>query len=294
MRDRPYHIPVMVDEVVSILKPILNDIILDVTVGGGGHFSALIDSCSECLAIGVDRDMEAVSRCNDRFADNVHVRIAHGRMSGVKEILDGLGVKSVNVVLADLGISSHQVDDSERGFSFRSENRLDLRMDATEGVTAGEVLGRMSENEIERILREFGEERFSRRIASAIKNSGEINTAKELEGIIWSSIPAKFRRQKIHPATRTFMALRIMVNDELNELSSFLEDIPRFLAEGSRMVVISYHSLEDRIVKMAFKKMVKSGEYEFLVKGVLKPKYDEIKINRRSRSAKLRAIRRVA
>ena len=285
-----WHEPVMVAEVLRFLAPGPGKLIVDATVGTGGHAEAVLERGA--ALIGIDRDPLALQLARERlsrFGDRV--RLVRGNFRELGEIVAGLGLGKVDGVLFDLGMSSFQLEDPGRGFSFTREGPLDMRMDPSQSLTAHEIVNRWPEEEICRILREFGEERYARRIARAIVRSRPIDTTTELAEIVVRCYPPGHRR--IHPATRTFQALRIAVNDELAALREGLLAAIRILGIGGAVVAISFHSLEDRIVKHTFRQRWIAGEVEILTKKPLTPSPEEVARNLRARSAKLRAARRI-
>lgn len=289
-----YHKPVMVKEVVGLLVHERTKVIVDATVGGGGHAMALLQAMERGELIGIDRDSEALVAASvvlDR--PGFVVRLISGRLSYIDRVLTEIGVDRVDGMLADLGVSSYQLDTPSRGFSFKETGPLDMRMDSTVGESAADLIRRLSEGELANLIHELGEERYSRRIARAIKKKLSIETTSALVEVICDAIPPQNRWSKIHPATRTFQALRIAVNDELGELSRFLEIAPYLLSAGGRLVVISYHSLEDRKVKRAFRSLEESEKFFLPFRKVILPSAEEIKNNPRSRSAKLRILERI-
>ncbi len=295
------HRPVMLDEVISFIKPGKGDVIVDATIGAGGHSCEILKLIGpEGLLIGIDKDEEILkiadkylSRISDSYklyqADNIELDY----------ILDKLKIEKVNGILLDLGVSSLQLDSFDRGFSFNKEGPLDMRMDRTHGMTAEDLLKRVSEKKMADIFWRYGEERRSRRVARAIvqerKRGTNIKTTTQLAKIVEKALytPGKYlKKRPIHPATRVFQALRIVVNDELKSVEQFLNNACRSLAEGSRIVAISFHSLEDRLVKRAFREGKNTSLLEILTKKPLTPLDSEIRENIRSRSAKLRAAER--
>lgn len=291
----PPHRPVMVEEVLKWLGPRPGQVVLDCTVGVGGHASAILEQLGpRGLLIGVDKDEEALEmakRFLAPFADNV--RLFHADYRDVESILDEAAVEGgrVDGIFLDLGASSLQLDSPERGFSFREEGPLDMRMDRSERITASDLLAKLSVDELTDIFKKFGEERWSRRIARAIKRAAPIKTTTQLASLIEKTVPRK--KTRIHPATRVFQALRIAVNRELESLEVFLNTCYRFQRSGGRTVVISFHSLEDRLVKHSFLKGSRAGVYRVLTKKPVRPTPEEVQGNVRSRSAKLRAVERL-
>ena len=291
-----YHVPVMLHEVLEFLNLRAGCRAIDATLGGGGHAEAMLEAISPGgELIGIDRDPDAIGAALERLdKPGSRVRLIRGRMGDIGRMMDEGGVDSVDAILADLGVSSFQLDFAARGFSFRNDAPLDMRLDPAEGESAAELVARLSEEELARVIWEFGEERFSRRIARKIKERGSVATTAELAELASMSYPPKARRGRIHPATRTFQALRIAVNDEMGELDRFLEAAPGLLSPGGRMAVISYHSLEDRRVKRAFRELAARGGFLLPVRKAVAPSDDEMRENPRSRSAKLRVLEREA
>ena len=286
-----WHEPVMLGEVLSFLKPKEEKLILDATVGTGGHAEAILAQ-GACL-IGLDRDPEALElarRRLSRFGERARLVCANFR--NLRKTLSHLGVKRVDGVLFDLGVSSLQLARPARGFSFREEGPLDMRMDPTQPLTAAELVARLPEEELARLLREYGEERYARRIARAIvqaRKKAPIRSTTQLARIVARCYPPGYHR--IHPATRTFQALRIAVNDELSALEEGLAQAIEVLRPGGVVCVLSFHSLEDRIVKNMFRGKAAQRNLEILTKKPLRPRPEEVERNPRARSAKLRAAR---
>jgi len=253
------HRSVLLEEVLSYLEPHPGGIYLDGTLGAGGHSRAILErSAPDGRVIGVDRDPAALAAARATlapFADRV--TFVHGRFGEVDRHLADLGIDRIDGFVIDLGVSSPQLDHAERGFSFTREGPLDMRMDPTQGETALELLRDVPGDELSTILRDYGEERYHKKLARLIKEAvraGTLQTTLDLAQLVAAAIPAaEQRKSKIHPATRTFQALRIAVNHELDELERFLEIFPSLLAPGGRCLVISFHSLEDRLVKQRFR-----------------------------------------
>ncbi|OHB87453.1 MAG: 16S rRNA (cytosine(1402)-N(4))-methyltransferase [Planctomycetes bacterium RIFCSPHIGHO2_02_FULL_50_42] len=291
----PPHQPVMLKEVLEWLRPRPGQVVLDCTVGVGGHATAILkELVPGGVLIGVDKDGEALDMAKRFLAPYVdNVRLFHADYRDAESVLKEAGVEGgkVDGILLDLGASSLQLDSSERGFSFRQEGPLDMRMDRSGGVTAASLLEKLSEKELADIFWTFGEERWSRRIARAIKRESPIETTAQLAGLIERTVPG--RRGRIHPATRVLQALRIAVNRELESLETFLDKSYGFQRTGGRTVAISFQSLEDRIVKHAFLRGSHAGTYRILTKKPVRPSQEEIQRNIRSRSAKLRAVERL-
>jgi 16S rRNA (cytosine1402-N4)-methyltransferase len=287
------HATVMRDEVVRAIAPRAGGTYVDATLGGAGHTVALLEAEPRARIVGLDRDPAAIAAAEERLGPVAdRVMLVRATFSRVREELDALGVPRADGLVADLGVSSPQLDEAERGMSFRREGPLDMRMDPGSGETAVELIDRLSDDELADVIYQYGEERRSRRIARSIKKalaSGELQTTLDLRRAIVRAVgPA--RVGGVDPATRTFQALRIAVNRELEELEALLASLPGVLAEGGVAAIISFHSLEDRLVKRAFQAV----GWEPLTKKPLVASDEEQQQNPRSRSAKLRAARRVA
>jgi 16S rRNA (cytosine1402-N4)-methyltransferase len=296
MIDTPLHKPVMVDEVLDYLNLQSGQIILDCTVGGGGHASGILDKIKpDGFLIGIDKDMEILQTAKQALSKTTgKFKLYHADYSDIDEVLRQAEVDKVNGVLLDLGVSSLQFDQADRGFSFAKEAPLDMRMDRSRGITAQNLIQRLSETELAELLWKYGEERWSRRIARAIlkeKKGVGITSTIQLAAIVERVVPRG--KSKIHPATRVFQALRIAVNKELDNLEIFLDKIYNYMAVGARIVIISFHSLEDRIVKNKFIEKAKQNIFKVLTKKPITPREAEIEENVRSRSAKLRAAERI-
>ena len=288
------HTSVLVKESLSFLKLTPGMTVVDGTLGGGGHTRLLAESVGpRGKVIAIDRDPSAIERGAKELA-NLPIRFAQANFCNLPEVLDAVEVESIDGMLLDVGISSDQLADRERGFSFDSDGPLDLRFDPTEGEPAWRLINRLRPETLADLIYEFGEERHSRRIARRIAQARErqpIESAKEFAKLVVSAIPRQATNKKrIHPATRTFQALRIAVNEELKSLQIALERIPSRLKPGGRLVVISFHSLEDRLVKTAFRS---PQTWNCLTKSPVEAAPDEVAMNRRSRSARLRAAERI-
>ena len=284
----------MLAEVLEHLTPQRGGLFVDCTVGLGGHTRALLDA-GATRVIGFDRDGQALAIARDRLAPyGDRLSLEHGDYRGLEPALDARGVTTVDGVLADLGVSSMQLDAEGRGFSFRRDEPLDMRMDTSAGRTAAEALRGVEEKTLADLVYEFGEERHSRRIARAIvaaRGDRPIETTGQLADIVRRAVPRK-GYTRIDPATRTFQAIRIWVNRELEGLDGFLGGAARRLAPGGRLVVITFHSLEDRIVKHTFRALQAEGTIAIRTKRPLVPGEAEVAKNPRARSAKLRAAER--
>ncbi len=309
------HISVLANEVLDLLSPTSGGLYVDGTLGAAGHTRLLLEASSpEGQVIGIDRDEVALALAGDRLGDGFEGRFrsVHGSFENITEHLSSLGVSQVDGILLDLGVSSMQLDTSERGFSFMRDGPIDMRMDTSRGETALELIERVSESDLVEILRDYGEERFSRRIADRLKRDASDNlltSTLSLADSISACIPRAVKNKtRIHPATRSFQALRIAVNRELDQLEHFLEIFPDLLVPGGRCAIISFHSLEDRMVKRRFRSLGKvsnlppdlarkAGERVDPVCTVLTRKpitatEEEIQLNARSRSAKLRGCQK--
>jgi 16S rRNA (cytosine1402-N4)-methyltransferase len=296
--NRPQHVPVLLDEVLQFLNVRTGSVIADTTVGLGGHSAAIARKLGgEGRLICFDRDPEAMELAKARMQElRVEIGSEMPEVDFVprpfSEAASVIEPGSLDGLLADFGVSSLQLDEAHRGFSFRQEGPLDMRMDTRLGETAGQVVNQEDENELADLIYEFGEERRSRRIARAIVRARPISTTAELAGIISAAAPS-MKGDKIHPATKTFQALRIRVNNELGEIRTLLKSAPSLLKSGGRLVLISFHSLEDRQVKDAFREASHDGIYEVLTKKPVVAEEQEQMRNPRSRSAKLRAAERL-
>lgn len=287
-----FHDSVMTAEVMQWLSPHSGGYYADLTLGGGGHAAAILDAASpEGRVLGIDRDLAALNAAQLRLsAFGDRARLVHARFSALSDCLrNNLAIQRVDGLVADLGVSSPQLDQAERGFSFQHNGPLDMRMDTSSGETARQLLARLPEAELADVIYEFGEERKSRRIARAIKRAvhdGGLETTDELRRVV--SAACGGRSGRTDPSTRTFMALRIAVNTELDELGKLLRQLPDVLRPGGVAVLISFHSLEDRLVKRAFRD---EHRLEVLTKKPVCAGLDEVERNPRARSAKLRAAR---
>ncbi len=287
------HLPVIAKEVLESLAPKQGQIVLDLTAGFGGHAHLLHQAIGNTgHYYGIDRDPEARTFFLNRFKDCSNITHLAGTFDTAPTLLARVGVTKVDVVLADIGISSYQVDNANRGFSFAKEGPLDMRMSPDTGLSAADLVNSMETEPLANLIYNYGEERRSRQIADAIckrRRKKKFTTTTDLAECIANAS----RGGKIHPATRTFQALRIAVNGELDQLATILQNIPPLLNSQGRFGIISFHSLEDRLVKNAFKQLQKSGDFNILTKKPIVAGVEEIKTNKRSRSAKLRVIEKV-
>ena len=291
------HLPVMTAGVLEHLRPEHGGLFVDCTVGLGGHSRALLEAGATRL-IGLDRDPEALARARDTLAPwGDRVELVHADYRSIDDVLDRRQIDRVDGALADLGVSSMQFDSPGRGFSFQRDEPLDMRMDQSGGDTAAALVARSTEREIADAIFQFGEERLSRRIARAIveaRREAPVDTTGRLATIVRRALPRR-GYQRIDPATRTFQALRIWVNRELDGLDRFIEAASRRLRIGARLVVIAFHSLEDRIVKHTLRALQqRDGLVQVLTKKPIVPRDEEVAANPRARSAKLRAAERIA
>jgi 16S rRNA (cytosine1402-N4)-methyltransferase len=296
MADR-VHEPVLTAEAMALLAPERGGLFVDCTVGLGGHTQALLEA-GATKVLGLDRDRDALRMAGERLtAFGERVELVHADYRDLPRVLDQRGVAGVAGALADLGVSSMQLDAEGRGFSFRRDEPLDMRMDQSQGPTAADLLRQAGEEELANVIFEHGEERYSRRIARAVvaaRRTTEIATTGQLAQLVRRAVPHR-GYQRIDPATRTFQALRIWVNRELEQLDEFLGTACSRLLTGARLVVITFHSLEDRIVKHAFRALAQGrAALQVLTKRPIVPGDAEIERNPRARSAKLRAIERLA
>ena len=293
----PQHLPVMSREVVALLRPERGGLFVDCTVGLGGHSRALLEA-GATRVLGLDRDPDALAIARESLSEwGDRVELVHADYRDLPRVLDARGIDGVNGTLADLGVSSLQLDAADRGFSFRRDEPLDMRMDRTQGPTAAELLQDADERSLADVIFQYGEERFSRRIARAIVRAREetpVATTGRLAAIVRRAVP-RAGYQRIDPATRTFQALRIWVNRELEGLDTFLTAAAQCLLAGARLAVISFHSLEDRIVKHLFRALERGeAALRIVTKRPLVPDAADVDANPRARSAKLRAIERWA
>lgn len=303
------HDPVMVDEIAAVFDPVPAGTIVDATLGGGGHSDAILSRRADLDVLGIDQDPDALVAASDRLARHgARLRASRRRFDQLADALDEHGIEQISGALFDLGVSSPQLDRAERGFSYRHDGPLDMRMDRDQTWSASDVVNGYSHDELADVLRRYGDERFASRIARAICAARPIQTTSELAAIVTSAIPAAARRTGGHPAKRTFQAIRIEVNNELGALPDALDQAVEATMPGGRIAVLSYHSGEDRIVKDRF--AAAAGRCECpddlpcvcgavqtvrLVRGVpKKPSASERERNRRAASARLRVVERIA
>jgi 16S rRNA (cytosine1402-N4)-methyltransferase len=288
------HVPVLLDEVLEWLDVKPDGTYIDATLGAGGHSAAIASRLTSGKLISLDQDAQAIALAAERLKKfGTTVKLVESSFSRIAEVVHELGIPGVDGVLADLGVSSMQLDQAERGFSFREAGPLDMRMASGDELTAEEIVNRWSEKEIADTLYREAEEHDSRRIARAIVKARPIRDTAHLATVV-AGARKQWGRQRLHPATKTFLALRIAVNRELEALGQFLSRTPATLNSGGRLVVLSYHSGEDRLVKRAFQEGEREGTLRVLTRHVIQPKDGEISANPRSRSAKLRCAERVS
>jgi 16S rRNA (cytosine1402-N4)-methyltransferase len=304
------HTPVLLQEVMDLLGCSPGNVVVDCTVGGGGHaYEILKRILPGGYLIGIDRDPNALNAAEKRLEEFAnHFTLVHSNYINMERILEDLGIKEVDGILMDLGVSSHQLDEKERGFSYMQDASLDMRMDPTQAFSAYNVVNEYSQNELRRIIRNYGEERWADRIAGFIVDNRPVETTGQLVDIIKRAIPAGARRSGPHPAKRTFQAIRIEVNQELSQLGESIEKAVKMLRPGGRLCIITFHSLEDRIVKRAFRDLSnpcicptgapictcgRKPEVKIITGRPVTPSAAELSINPRSRSAKARACERI-
>lgn len=315
MSQGTFHVPVMVEEVLELVRPCPPGVVVDATVGGGGHAAAILADRRDVVVIGIDQDEEALAFAGERLAIfGGRAIVRRGRFDDLDAILTaipGSGLPregGISVILFDLGVSSHQLDDPRRGFSYRLDAPIDMRMDQSAATSAADIVNCSDVDDLAELFRLHGEERFAKRIARSIVRNRPITTTVELAAVVADAVPPAHRRRG-HPARRVFQALRVAVNDELSTLEIALDKGVELVVPGGRIVVISYHSGEDRIVKRRFREWSTArctcppgspctcGTRPLvrqLTKGALRPSADEIERNPRAREARLRAIERLA
>lgn len=287
----PRHYPVLLTESLEYLAVRPDGVYADLTAGLGGHVGAIARLLESGFVIACDRDAESLELARSNTADwAARIRFFHGTFSKLPEALEANGVSAVDGLLADLGVSRYQLNSAERGFSLMEDGPLDMRMDRGSGFTAADLVNELPEKALADLIYQLGEERRSRRISRAIVRARPIRTTGRLAQVIEQAAP---RTGRIHPATQTFMALRLKVNGELEELEELLRIAPERLKSGGRFVVLTFMSTEDRKVKRAFQSLVREGRARILTRHVVKPARTEVLENAASRSAKLRAIERV-
>jgi 16S rRNA (cytosine1402-N4)-methyltransferase len=312
----PEHISVMRDTCIDLLTPAINKsetpVVVDATLGLGGHSEALLQSNPNLVLIGIDRDLDAIVKAKNRLAKfENRAKLNHAIFDEITEVVNSFGYNKVDGILFDLGVSSMQLDQSDRGFSYSQDAPLDMRMDRSTGITASEIVNTYAPGELVRILRTYGEEKFATRIVENIvkeRAKAPLNSTAQLATLVKESIPAATRRTGGNPAKRTFQALRIETNDELGAVNRAIPQALELLKVGGRLVVMSFQSLEDRIVKEIFAQATTSGtprdlpidlpefaaKFALVVRGLVLPSEAEIAANSRAQSVRLRAIERLA
>ncbi len=287
------HIPVMLPEVLNYLNVQPEGIYLDGTVGAGGHATPILDQLSgQGKLICIDRDAEALEICKTKFSASARLfSLHHAPYDTFPRILSKLGIPQVNGILLDLGLSSLQLNSASRGFSFQTSGPLDMRFDPTTGIPVDQWIRTVSERKLAEVIRDYGEEFRARAIAHSIKTGPPVHTTEALKEAIRRSTPPRHREKTL---ARVFQALRIVVNQELEHLKKFLDQFIQYLAPAGRIVIISYHSLEDRLVKQKFRALAQGGSLQILTRKPLSPSPEEQQANRRSRSAKLRAAEKTS
>jgi len=289
------HVPVMLDEVTEHLSLRPGQVVVDGTAGSGGHAAEMLRRIlPDGQLILLDRDRGALDRLKARFGRRGTVRFFHANFCDIDQVLQEAGLPQVDACLLDLGVSSLQLADPQRGFSFERPGPLDMRYDRAQETTAEQVVNRWSADRLAEALRAYGDQPFARRIARAVVGARPIRRTDELAEVVASAVPAAWRRkQKIHPATRVFQAVRIAVNNELDSLETFLDKIVPLLKPGGRVVILSFHSGEDRIVKTRFREAAREGRVRLPVTKPQRPTPEEVEANPRARSARLRVAERL-
>ncbi len=308
------HVSAMLQEAVACLSCRPGGVYVDGTIGGGGHARAICEQIMPGgMLIGIDQDRDAIANAQsllEPFAPQVH--LFHGNFVGLPDYLNQLKISAVDGILLDLGLSQHQLESSGRGFSFQKDEPLDMRMDIRSAITAADLINDLGEVELIRIFKDYGEERWSKRIARAIvaqRSRSKLRTSRQLAELVRSAVPGRAAaQQKIHPATRVFMALRIVVNSELERLETFLDTAVDYLSPGGRLCILSFHSLEDRMVKQRFKALAKGctcppdlpvcacgrrPQVRLITKKVMRPDPQEAVRNPMARSTRLRAVEKL-
>ncbi len=299
-----YHLPVLATEVVEVFEPLASGVVVDATLGGGGHTRRMLDELKGIRIVAIDRDPDALAN----VTPTERVTVLRGNFADMRSLLEGAGVHAPVGFLFDLGVSSHQFDRGERGFSYRHDGPLDMRMGPDATVDADEIVNRWSRDRLARVIRRFGEDRRAGRIADAIVAARPITSTRHLAEVVADATPAAARRRGGHPARRTFQAIRIAVNDELEALRAGLDEALEMLVPGGRCAVISYHSLEDRIVKRRFAAGARgcvcppdlpvcvcdaAAELRLLTRSPIEPGPAEVEANPRARSARMRAVEKL-
>ncbi|MGL4730981.1 MAG: 16S rRNA (cytosine(1402)-N(4))-methyltransferase RsmH [Clostridium sp.] len=303
------HVSVLLNECIEALDIKEDGIYVDCTLGGAGHSSEIIKKLSKKgRLIGIDQDNDALNAAQERLKDYDNVTFVHNNFYNIKEILSQLEIEKVDGILMDLGVSSYQLDNADRGFSYMKDAPLDMRMDRENPFSAYNVVNDYSEEELADVIKSFGEDKFAKRIANFIVNRRPLKTTLELVDAVTAAIPAKFRREGGHPAKRTFQAIRIEVNKELMILNKAIEDSVEALNKDGRIAIITFHSLEDRIVKNKFKELNdpcncpkelpfcvcnKKPKIKLITRKPIEPSKEELEVNSRSKSSKLRVAKKI-
>lgn len=295
------HVPVLLEEVVACLQPRARGRYLDCTIGLGGTAERILEvSEPDGILIGIDQDPRAVAHAEERLrAYKSRVTLFCENFRHVTSVVNAAQIKHVDGILFDLGVSSAQLDQPERGFSFQQDGPLDMRMNPTQGPSVEDLVNTLPETQLAHLIQTFGEERYARRVARAIvsaRSRAPLRTTTELAQVIRQAVPRSYRYGRLHPATRTFQAFRLAVNNELEALATALTEVPDLLAPGGRLCVISFHSLEDRVVKQSFRSLAQaaSDQWAVLTKKPIVPSPEERTTNPRARSAKLRVLERLS
>ena len=301
-----FHIPVLTKEILNYLNLKKGGVYIDCTLGGGGHSKAILEKIyPHGLLIGIDQDIDAIEAVKEELKSYIDkVKLVKGNFINLEEILSNLKTETVSGIIFDLGVSFHQLKEKERGFSFKEDSHLDMRMDLTQEFNADILINNYSEEDLAEVFEKYGEERFSKRIARLIvieRKKKTITTSKQLSDLVIRSLPRTKKRRtwRIHPATRVFQAIRIEVNQELKALKKGLNQAIRLLEDKGRVCVISYHSLEDRIVKHQFKEVEREGKdkgnygLKIITKKPISPSSEEVEHNPKARSAKLRVAEKI-
>lgn len=300
MLEDALHVPVMLQEVLDSLKLAPGQIIVDATLGTGGHSLEILKRITPGgRLIGIDRDENSLAICRQRLVEfKGSTEFVHANFVDLDQVLAGLGIENIDGIVFDLGISSYQLHDAQRGFSFQEEGPLDMRLDKSSYICAYDLVNNLNENEISQMLWNFGQERWHNRIAHLLvqeRRNEPISTTKQLAGLVMRAIPHRYRRSyyRIHPATRTFQAVRIAVNRELEILENAVKKAVDILRKQARICVISFHSLEDRAIKHTFRALAADGLIDIITAKPLTPGFGEIEVNPSSRSSKFRVAERI-
>lgn len=300
MVEEKLHIPVMLREVIDYLDLTPGQIIVDATVGTGGHSLEILKKITPGgRLIGIDRDEDSLAICRQRFSDfSGSYELVHANFADLDQVLENLGIKKIDGIVFDLGISTYQLKDTERGFSFQQEGPLDMRMDKSSYISAYDLVNNLNENEISSMLWSFGQERWHNRIAHLLveeRRNQPISTTRQLADLVMRAIPYRYRKgyYRIHPATRTFQAVRIAVNRELEILESAIKKAVAILKNKAKICVISFHSLEDRVIKHTFRALKADGLVNIITAKPMTPVASEVAANPSSRSSKFRVAERI-